>query len=113
MAKFLYLLRNDGACLSNSMSPEDMQGTVEKYMAWVASLEPGGRLVAAEKLRDQEGRVLRKGQGVVKDGPFSETREVVGGFWIVQAKDYDEAVTLAAGLPWGDGTLEVRQIQED
>jgi hypothetical protein len=113
MAKFLYLLRNDGSCPSTAMSPEDMQQMVQKYMAWVASLEPEGRLLAAEKLHDDEGRVLRQGQGVVKDGPFSETREVVGGFWIVQASDYADAVALSAGLPWGEGTLEVRQIQED
>ncbi len=110
MAKFLYLLRNSGECVTTTMSPEETQQVIQKYMAWIEKL--GEAFVAGEKLRDGEGRVLEKDRGIVKDGPFSETKEVVAGFWIVQAKDIEHAAALAEELPWGAGSLEIRPIDE-
>ncbi len=110
MAKFLYLLRNDGECVTSQMSPEETQQVIQKYMAWIEKLSDA--FVAGEKLRDGVGRVLVKDKGVVKDGPFSETKEIVAGFWIVQARDLQHAVELAEDLPWGAGSLEVRAIDE-
>jgi hypothetical protein len=48
----------------------------------------------------------------VTDGPFTEAKEFVGGYWIIQARSKQEAVELAARAPVGDGTIEVRQIAE-
>jgi hypothetical protein len=112
MARFLFLVRNDGDCPTTTMSPEEMQRLVQRYMAWVDRLSRDKNLLGAEKLRSDGGRVLREGKGVVKDGPFSETKEVIGGFWLVEARDYDHAVALAEGLPFGAGTLEIREIEE-
>lgn len=112
MPKYLYLLRNSGAG-TDEMSPEDMQQIMEKYMAWLERLKPGDHLVAAEKLVDGTGRVVQKSKGLVRDGPFSESKEVVGGFWIVTARDYDQAVALSEDLPYGSGTLEIREIHEE
>ena len=74
-----------------------------------------GKLVSGEKLRDGEGRVLQgegKG-GKVTDGPHSASKEVIGGFWILQADSYDDAVKLASDSPHLKfGSLEVREIEE-
>ena len=48
----------------------------------------------------------------VMDGPFTEAKELVGGYWIIQARSQDEAVEWASRAPIGDGTIEVRQIAE-
>jgi len=85
--------------------PEQMQKIIEKYRAWGDGLRAAGRLIESNKLRDGEGRVLRRGNGKprVLDGPYSETKEVVGGYFAVRAADYDEAVTLCE-----DGQLRIR-----
>jgi len=67
------------------------------------------------KLRDDLGRQINGfGDGqVVTDGPFAETKEVVGRYWIVEAADYDEAVKLASRCPTLEygGTVEVREVE--
>lgn len=112
MPRFLYLLRKGADC-GGAMSPEEMQNLIQTYMAWIETLKPGGHLLAAEKLEDGEGRVIQK-KGILKDGPFSEAKEVVGGFWIIEADDYDHAIKLSEGLPYGDeNNLEIRRIHEN
>jgi hypothetical protein len=75
-----------------------------------------GGLLEAEKLHARHGRVLRARQGhtLVTDGPYTESKEIVGGFWMIEAAGYDEVVGLLRGHPHldGAGTLEIRQIEE-
>lgn len=108
------LLLYDSPTAAPDLSPEEMQRIIEKYQAWSGSLESRGRYVGGNKLRDGEGRVLRGGDGKprVLDGPYSETKEVVGGVITIRADDYDEAVRLASDCPhlgFG-GTIEVRRV---
>lgn len=97
-------------------SPEEMQKVIEKYKAWGDGLRRRDRFVGSDKLKDDAGRVLRGGNGKARvlDGPFSETKEVIGGYFAVRAKDYDEAVELAQGCPHLEygGTIEIREIDE-
>ena len=98
------------------ISPDEMQAIIAKYSAWRDDLAESGRLIGSNKLTDGEGRVLRKnGDGEVRvlDGPFSETKEVIGGYFAIKADDYDDAVRISQGCPhlaYG-GTIEVREIQ--
>lgn len=97
------------------VSPEEMQKIIAKYAAWREGLAESGRLVGGQKLRDGEGRVLRNGdRGVrVLDGPYSETKEVIGGYFAIRADDYDDAVRISRDCPhlaFG-GTIEVREIE--
>jgi hypothetical protein len=89
---------------------------IKEYGAWAAKLRGEGRLVGGEKLADDSGRVLRDRQGkeTVTDGPYAESKEVVGGFFVIAAKDYDEACTIARGCPHLKyyGRVEVRQIDK-
>lgn len=97
-----------------NLSPRKMQGIVDKYVRWTQSLSRKKRLVTGEKLLDGEGRVVR-GSGAamtVMDGPHTEAKELIGGFWIIQGKSYDEAVELCRDCPHLEyGAIVVRQIQ--
>ena len=114
MAKFLVLARGGGP--APDRSPSDIQRVIEKYRSWTDGLRKAGRLLEAEKLRAQEGRVLRARQGrpVVTDGPYTESKEVVGGYWLIEATAYDDVVDLVRAHPHleGGGVLEIRQIEE-
>lgn len=98
------------------MSPEEIQGIIEKYKAWRDKMAAGGHLVGGEKLKDGEGRVMRAENNVVRvlDGPYCETKEIIGGYFAIEASGYDEAVQLLEDHPhlsFG-GTVEVREIDE-
>ena len=115
MASFMLIAR-DGPQHFADVSPEDMQRIIEKYVAWGTKLEEAGKKGAGSKLRDGEGKVLRGNGGklTVTDGPFSETKEVVGGYWMIDAADYDEAIELARDCPHIEygASLEIREVEQ-
>lgn len=114
MGRFLVLPR-DPADAWDDVSPAEMQRIVEKYVAWGDKLGEAGKLEGGEKLEDGAGRTMAgEGDGLrVSNGPFAEAKEVIGGFWIIRAADYEEAVELLRDCPHlMYGTLEVRRIEE-
>lgn len=113
MADFMLLLYDKEGDFTD-MSPEDMQQIIHEYVAWGDRLEAEGRLVGREKLEDGTGRVLRRegGETRVLDGPFSEAKEVVGGYFTVCAESWDEAVEIGRSCPhvgYG-GMVEIRRV---
>ena len=112
MPSFMLLLYDDPSNWAN-ISPEEMQKAIEKYMAWDGKLRSDGVLLASHKLADEAGKVMRgKGQARVTDGPYSETKEILGGYYLIKAANYNAAVEIARGCPslgFG-GTVEVRQV---
>lgn len=109
MPKFLLIARDTGEY--PEMSPDQIQHLFQRYHDWTAGLAAAGHLHGGEKLKDGEGRVVQKGGGVT-DGPYVESKEVLGGFWLLEAADYDEALRLVADSPHLEfGTLELRQIE--
>jgi hypothetical protein len=114
MSKFILLLHENPADYAN-VSPSEMEAIIGRYMAWTDSLAKHGKLVVAEKLRDEGGRVLKRdgARVVVVDGPYAEAREVVSGFYVISAESYEDAVAIAKGCPHaeGNGRIEVRQIE--
>ena len=111
MAKFLVLARRPEQAHAN-LSPQEMQQVMQKYMAWTAGLRDAGRMLHGERLRDG-GRVVRGAAGkmVVTDGPYAESKEVLGGFWLLEASSYDEVQAFLKDHPHLEvGSLEVRQI---
>jgi len=93
-----------------SVSPEEMQKAIEKYVAWAKR----PYVKDTQRLGPDPGRVIRANNGKPQatDGPYSETKEVLGGFYLIEAADYDEAVRLSMDHPHLEygGTVEVRQI---
>ena len=114
MPDYMLLLRHRAGKFS-ALAPDEVQGIVSKYKAWRDDLARRDLLRGGDKLTDDGGRHLRvQGSGVaVTDGPYSETNEVLGGYFVIQAADYDEAVAIARTCPHlsaADQWIEVRQV---
>jgi hypothetical protein len=112
MPSYMLLLYNDPANWQN-MSPEDIQKAIQKFMAWGGKLRTSGIHLASHKLADDAGKVIRgRSQVRVTDGPYSETKEVLGGYYLIKAANYNEAVERSRDCPaleYG-GSVEVRQV---
>jgi len=109
MPHFMLLLHDDPTGF-HSLSPEEMQKATEKYMAW--SKMPFTQ--AGKRLAPDHGKILRPhtGKPKVTDGPYSETKEALGGFYLIEASSYDQAVELASTNPHVEygGVIEVRHV---
>jgi hypothetical protein len=96
-----------------TLSPDEMQKALEKYMGWVRK----PFTVDSKRLAPDPGRVLRSHgkRSSVSDGPYSETKEVLGGYYTIEAADYDSAVKLALEHPHLEygGTIELRQVYSE
>jgi hypothetical protein len=105
MPQFMLLLHGDPKRFEK-FSPDEMQRAIERYMAWTKR----PFVVDTKRLAPDPGRVIRNRQ--VTDGPYSESKEVLGGFYLINAAHYDEAVQLALEHPHLEysGTLEIRQL---
>jgi hypothetical protein len=109
MAKFMYLFRSNPSAYQ-SMSPEQMQQTMKKWMDWKDTLEKNGHVKQFGERLDGSGKVVRGKGKAVTDGPFVEVKDFIQGYVLVEAKDMDHAVELAKGCPIleRDGTVEIR-----
>ena len=109
MPHYMLLLYDDPSGWEK-LSPEEMQKAIEKYMAW--SNKPFTR--DSKRLGPDMGRVIRSKAGTprVTDGPYSETKEILGGYYTIEAANYDEAVKLSLDHPHLEygGTVEVRHV---
>ena len=117
MARYLLIARDGGrwSRLTETASPSEMQAVTAKYRAWSNRIAGEGKLKGGEKLRDGQGRVLTGQEKELKvtDGPYVESKEVIGGFWLIEADTYDDVVKLASDSPHLQfGTLEIREIEE-
>src|SRR4051812_43589360 len=108
-----YLLLLHGTRLTTNMSPEEIQAITARYKAWAGKLHEAGRLVGTNKLEDGTGRIL-SGQGAemrITDGPFAETKDVVAGYFLIQAESYEDAVKWSKDNPHLDfSTIEIRKV---
>ncbi len=112
--KYLLLLYGDEAAYDNQ-SPEEAAETMSAYTAFDEELTAAGVLRGGEGLEPTSSAVtLRYADGapVRTDGPFAETREQLGGFYVLECKDLDEALAWAAKVPElsDNGSVEVRPV---
>ncbi|QIB64208.1 YciI family protein [Kineobactrum salinum] len=88
----------------------------QETLDYVADLQQRGKLVltnALQSARSAHTVKIREDQRAVTDGPFAETKEQIGGFFLIEAESEDEALDIAAGWPSARiGTIEVRPIEE-
>jgi hypothetical protein len=111
MAKFMLIVHQAPGSWKQ-MSPEEMQRKVESYQAWVAKFRSSGRVVSSEKLGDEGGKLLslRNGRLSIMDGPYIEAKELVGGYFLFRAANYEEALELVRDCPFlHDGRMALRQ----
>ncbi len=110
------LLLNHAPDRYTGLSEEDYMDIIKDYVAWVEKLTAEGTYVGGEKLADGAGRVLTRTDGGIEvhDTPLAELPEVLGGFMMIKAEDYDAAVAIAKTCPHmvHNSSLEVREIQQ-
>jgi hypothetical protein len=94
------------------LSPEQMQQVADNWMAWFNRLKNEGTATAGNPLEPQGKIVAGKNGRVVSDGPFAESKETIGGYFLLKVNTLDEAVAIAQqcpGLPYGI-RVEVRPV---
>lgn len=110
MKDFMMLFHEDMPSQDFQPTPEQMQEEISKWQNWIGGIAAQGKLKATEGLLPV-GKTIHADQSVT-DGPYAETKEIVGGFLICSAESLDEALALGAGCPiFGvGGKLEVREV---
>ena len=109
MPQYFLLLRGDREKLLGHKGPEETQKVIERYIAW----RNKPFVVGLAALTDKTGCVVEKKNGSVSvaEGPFGEYREVMGGFFTIEAESFEDAVKLSLDNPHLDfGTIEVREV---
>ena len=110
-----YLLLFRGDAWYNRLSPEELQQAMSQFKDWFERLTAEGKLKAAQPLV-REGKIVSGKQGrVVADGPFAESKEAIGGYFLLSANSLDEAIAVAKSSPSLEyGTqIEVRPVAEE
>ena len=113
--RFMFMIHHDERELE-ALPEAEMQHLVDGALDYTEELRRSGHLIASDALQESEtARTIRvrRGKVTATDGPFAETKEQLGGFYMVEAKDLNEAIQLAARIPSARyGSVEVRPIME-
>ena len=116
MAQYMLLL-HQVPNYNAELPREQMMEVVKRYMAWADGLRQKGRMVGGEKLTAGCGRHIKVegGKPVASDGPYAEAKDVIGGYFVIEARDDAEADAIAADCPhlWNPTNwIEVRPIDQ-
>jgi hypothetical protein len=114
--RYLLLLYGDPAAEA-ALDPQGRRAIVDEHLAFRRRLEDRGRLVRGEPLGEDEGaftvRLLKDGRRLVTDGPFAETKEHLGSYYIVECESRDDAESVARDIPASPGlVVEVLPVAE-
>lgn len=113
--KFALLIYNDAALL-DAVPPDQFDATMRGCLDHADELRRDGRLLDSQMLEGAESAKsvrVRKGRQTITDGPFTETKELLAGFNLIEAESMEEAVRIAAEFPWvATGCVEVREVRD-
>jgi hypothetical protein len=113
--KYMLLIYDDTKVWEKFSEDQRQQG-MELYMKFTQEVKSGGHYVSSNQLQPASLATSvrdRDGKRLVTDGPYAETREQLGGYYLIEAKDLDEAIAIAARVPSAQwGVVEVRPIVE-
>ena len=113
--QFLLLIYTDDAML-DALPEGEFDTRMRHCLQNADALRSEGTLIESQQLEAAAGAKsvrIRQGKLSVLDGPFAETKELLGGFNLIEAADYDEAVRIAATFPWAQtGCVEVRAVRD-
>jgi hypothetical protein len=106
-----YMLLFHGSQWDKGLSPEEIQKVMGQWNAWLERLTLQGKVKAAQPL-EREGKIVSGKRGTVADGPFAESKEAIGGYFLLQVDGLSEALEIAKECPsLGYGvTIEVRPV---
>ncbi|HSI65747.1 MAG TPA: YciI family protein [Candidatus Saccharimonadia bacterium] len=93
-AEFLVISRGQW---DKDLPPERIQTAIDQFYTWLERLVEEGKMKTGQRLSDQGATVAKS--GITMDGPFGETKEVIGGYWFIMAKNLEEAAAIAAQNP--------------
>jgi hypothetical protein len=113
MKNFLLLFRYNSNELPKGSS-EELQAMTQKWMDWIGSIAAQDKLVDRGNRLEFVGKVIDANH-VITDGPYTEVKELIGGYSIIKSSSLEEATKLALGCPifvYGKGSVEVRPINE-
>lgn len=112
-----YLLLICAETLLEDMPAQEAKSHLAAMIAYTDRLRESGHFVSANRLRPPATATtvrVRDGKPLVTDGPFAETTELLGGYYLIEARDLDEAIEIAAGFPAAKfGSVEIRPIADD
>jgi hypothetical protein len=113
--KFMVLIYNDTGML-DSMPQAEFDSTMRSCIEHADDLRKQGYLLDSQQLESAstaKSLRTRKNRTTITDGPFSETKEVLGGFNLIEAENMEEAVRIASDFPWAQtGCVEVRPVRD-
>lgn len=111
--KYLLTIYGDETAFAN-LSPEESKATLDAYMAFGQEATERGAYLGGEGLQPTQTATtvrIRDGERLLTDGPFAETKEQLGGYYLLDCKDLDEAIEWAAKIPGAQaGAVEVRPV---
>jgi hypothetical protein len=116
MTEYMLLLRGGAGLGQNGdeVSPAEMQAYIAPYRAWLDDLTRAGKLVHANQLLSDGAKLLRAdgGRVLVVDGPYTESKDIVGGYYLVRAESDEEALFIARQCPHlaNGGAVELRRV---
>lgn len=111
--QYLMLLYSDPANWSSKTEAE-MKQVIDDHGVLIEDLKAAGKYLDSNALEEAETATtvrLRDGRPLVSDGPYAETREQLGGYYLVDAKDLDDAMTIAGRIPVVGGGVEIRPVR--
>jgi hypothetical protein len=110
MKEFMMIFRNEMKTGTDAPSAEQMQAVLKQWQQWILQIVENGKFVSVNRLLP-EGKTL-KPDSEVKDGPYAEAKEIVGGYVIAKASTLEEAVEMAKSCPVlkNGGKVEVRTV---
>ena len=113
MSEYVLLYRSTPESHDAAMgTPERQRASMAKWHKWIDDMKSKGSLKSVGLPLQREGRVVRGRDKKLLDGPYAETKEVLGGFSIIEARDFAHAAQIASGCPIldGGGSVEVRPV---
>ena len=97
-------------------SPEEMKAAMDRWWSYERELVDAGAHISGEGLQDSATattiRISGDGERIVSDGPFAETKEQVGGFYLIECENLDQALEWAKKIPARGGAIEIRPVMD-
>jgi hypothetical protein len=113
--KYMMILAGEEGGMEDA-SPEEMKAVMDRWSAYGQELVDAGAFIAGEGLQESATattvRISDSGERLVTDGPFAETKEQVGGFYLIECENLDQALEWAKKVPLQGGGIEVRPVMD-
>jgi len=110
MKEFLLVFKADYNAMPKN--PEEMQANMQNWMSWIGGIAAQNKLSDRGNRLERAGKVVKKGDGIVTDGPYAEIKESIMGYTLIKSTSLEEAAAIAKDCPilnFG-GEVEVREI---